>query len=79
MTYDFANHLTDAKLVKSFVTTGPTSRVAQAPLTHKFLRTTALRSLGGFSNSFANESFLDEVALAAGRDPLEIRLDGAQR
>ncbi len=75
VTYEFANRLTDAKLVKSFVTTGPTSRVAAAPLTHKFLRSTALRSLGGFSNSFANECFLDEVALAAGQDPLQIRLD----
>ncbi len=75
VTYEFPNHITDAKLVKSFETTGPTSRTPSAPLTHKFLRTTALRSLGGFSNSFANESFLDEVALAAGRDPLEVRLD----
>lgn len=75
VTYEFADSLTDAKLVKSFSTLGASSRVAAAPLTYKFLRTTALRSLGGFSNSFANESFLDEVALAAGQDPLQIRLD----
>ncbi|GAB3060568.1 xanthine dehydrogenase family protein molybdopterin-binding subunit [Intrasporangium mesophilum] len=75
VTYAIPNHLTDSKLVKSFATTGPTSRRASTPLTHTFLRTTALRSLGGFSNSFANESFLDEVAHAAGLDPLQVRLE----
>ncbi|WP_182377672.1 molybdopterin cofactor-binding domain-containing protein [Nocardioides sp. WS12] len=75
VTYEFADSLTDAKLVRSFSTLGATSRVAAAPLTYKFLRTTALRSLGGFSNSFANESFLDEVAHATGQDPLQIRLN----
>jgi CO/xanthine dehydrogenase Mo-binding subunit len=32
-----------------------------------------IRSPGRMQNSFANESFLDEMAMAAGRDPLEIR------
>ena len=75
ITYDFANQLTDSKLVRSFDTEAANPRRAARPLVHRFLRTTALRSLGGFSNSFANESFLDEVALAAGRDPLRLRLD----
>lgn len=75
VTYDFPNHLTDAKLVRSFDTEEANPRRAKTPLVYRFLRTTALRSLGGFSNSFANESFLDEVALAAGRDPLELRLE----
>jgi nicotinate dehydrogenase subunit B len=75
VTYNFSHHLTDSKLVRSFNTEVVNPRRAATPLVHRFLRTTALRSLGGFSNSFANESFLDEVALAAGRDPLQLRLD----
>ncbi len=38
------------------------------------LRTSALRTLGGYSNVFALESFIDELALAAGADPVEFRL-----
>ncbi|MGW2355115.1 molybdopterin cofactor-binding domain-containing protein [Actinacidiphila glaucinigra] len=38
------------------------------------LRTSSLRSLGAFVNVFAAESFMDELALEAGRDPVEFRL-----
>ncbi len=38
------------------------------------IRTSALRSLGGHCNVFAIESFLDEIALELGVDPLEYRL-----
>lgn len=38
------------------------------------LRTSAMRSLGGAANTFANESFMDELAAAAKTDPLEFRL-----
>ncbi|HEX3286112.1 MAG TPA: molybdopterin cofactor-binding domain-containing protein [Mycobacterium sp.] len=38
------------------------------------LRTSALRSLGAHLNVFAAESFMDELAADAGRDPLEFRL-----
>ncbi len=38
------------------------------------LRTSAMRTLGGYANVFAIESFMDELAEAAGADPLEFRL-----
>jgi CO/xanthine dehydrogenase Mo-binding subunit len=43
--------------------------VAQPPL-----RTSSMRSLGGAANTFANESFMDELAAAAEADPLAFRL-----
>ena len=43
--------------------------IAEAPL-----RTSALRSLGGYANVFALESFVDELAAVAGVDPVEFRL-----
>ena len=38
------------------------------------LRTSALRTLGGYGNVFAVESFMDELAAAAGVDPVAFRL-----
>ena len=38
------------------------------------LRVSALRSLGAFTNVFAAESFMDELALRAGVDPVAYRL-----
>src|SRR6185503_2033 len=38
------------------------------------LRTSALRTLGGYGNVFAAESFVDELAAAAGADPVEFGL-----
>src|SRR5262249_23580873 len=50
-----------------------------AKVTHHFLRdmpirVSALRSLGAYMNVFAIESFMDELALAAGQDPVTFRL-----
>ena len=53
------------KVVKHFI--------AEAPL-----RTSALRTLGGYANVFALESFVDELAAAAGVDPVEFRLRHAK-
>src|ERR1700752_4386989 len=52
----------------------PAYRVINHLLTEMPLRTSALRSLGAFLNVFAAESFMDELASAAARDPLEFRL-----
>src|SRR5262249_5523728 len=38
------------------------------------VRVSALRTLGAYSNVFAIESFLDELALQAGADPVAFRL-----
>ena len=38
------------------------------------LRASALRGLGSPQNTFANESFMDELAAAVGADPMEFRL-----
>jgi CO/xanthine dehydrogenase Mo-binding subunit len=52
----------------------PAYRVVNHRLSVMPLRTSSLRSLGGFANVFAIESFMDELARAAGRDPVEYRL-----
>jgi CO/xanthine dehydrogenase Mo-binding subunit len=72
VTYGFPRQRVEGKLVNSFDTT--TGGTPASPLRHRFPRTTALRSLGGYSNSFANESFFDELAHAGGHDPLELRI-----
>ncbi len=38
------------------------------------LRVSALRALGAYANVFSIESFMDELAMAAGTDPVEFRL-----
>jgi nicotinate dehydrogenase subunit B len=52
----------------------PAHRVVNHRLLSMPLRTSALRSLGAFLNVFAAESFMDELAAAAGRDPIDYRL-----
>jgi CO/xanthine dehydrogenase Mo-binding subunit len=39
------------------------------------IRTSSLRSLGSHLNTFALESVIDELAVATGRNPLQMRLD----
>jgi len=69
--YAFANYLVTANSVASY-TTAPNGLMTTT--TNVLPRTTALRSLGGLSNTFANESFMDELAMAANADPLTFRL-----
>jgi nicotinate dehydrogenase subunit B len=57
----------------------PLYRLANARVVHHFipempLRVSALRALGGYMNVFAIESFMDELARAAGTDPVAFRL-----
>jgi CO/xanthine dehydrogenase Mo-binding subunit len=52
----------------------PDRRVTGHRLLETPIRSSALRSLGAFMNVFAIESFMDELALSAGIDPLTYRL-----
>ena len=52
----------------------PAQRITVHSLANSPLRSSAFRSLGGAENTFANESFMDELAAAAGVDAVEFRL-----
>jgi len=52
----------------------PNERVVAHRVEEMPLRVSALRSLGAYANVFALESFMDELAAAAGADPVEFRL-----
>jgi nicotinate dehydrogenase subunit B len=52
----------------------PNSRVTLHLLQSTVLRVSSLRGLGSPQNTFANESFIDELAYAAGADPIEYRI-----
>jgi CO/xanthine dehydrogenase Mo-binding subunit len=52
----------------------PSQRVVNHYVRDMPVRTSALRSLGAYANVFAIESFMDELAAAAGVDPIAFRL-----
>jgi nicotinate dehydrogenase subunit B len=57
----------------------PIYKFANAKVVHHFieampLRISAMRALGAYHNVFSIESFMDELAIAAGADPVEFRL-----
>jgi CO/xanthine dehydrogenase Mo-binding subunit len=52
----------------------PGQRVTNHLVVPMPLRVSALRTLGGYANVFAVESFMDELAAAAGSDPVAFRL-----
>jgi CO/xanthine dehydrogenase Mo-binding subunit len=52
----------------------PNARVVSHFVPEMPLRVSAMRALGAYLNVFAIESFIDELAIAAGADPVEFRL-----
>jgi nicotinate dehydrogenase subunit B len=54
--------------------TFPRRRIVKHFVPNSLLRVSALRGLGSYANVFAIESFVDELAHAAGADPVEFRL-----
>jgi CO/xanthine dehydrogenase Mo-binding subunit len=52
----------------------PNQRVVNHYVREMPVRTSALRSLGAYANVFAIESFMNELAQAAGTDPIAFRL-----
>ncbi len=52
----------------------PRRRIVKHFVPNSPFRTSSLRGLGSYANVFAIESFMDEVAHAAGVDPVEFRL-----
>lgn len=52
----------------------PNHHAASHLVAERPIRVSSLRSLGGYGNIFAIESFMDELAIAAGADPVVFRL-----
>ena len=52
----------------------PNARVVHHFIPEMPLRISAMRALGAYHNVFSIESFMDELAAAAGADPVEFRL-----
>jgi CO/xanthine dehydrogenase Mo-binding subunit len=52
----------------------PNQKVVHHFIQEMPIRVSALRGLGAYANVFAAESFMDELALAAGADPVAFRL-----
>ncbi len=52
----------------------PSQQIVLHYITDVPIRVSALRTLGAYANVFAAECFMDELAIAAGADPVEFRL-----
>ena len=57
----------------------PQKRIVKHFVPDSPLRTSAMRGLGAYANVFAIESFMDELAHAAGIDPVAFRLRNLDR
>ena len=57
----------------------PNARVVHHFIPDMPLRVSAMRALGAYMNVFSIESFMDELAKAAGIDPVEYRLQSSRR
>lgn len=51
----------------------PSVKVTHHSLSVMPIRTSAIRALGAYCNVFAIESFIDEIAVTVGADPIELR------
>jgi CO/xanthine dehydrogenase Mo-binding subunit len=71
--YSFPAIKLTAHHVRPYQTNPLNSGAAAHPLINTLPRSSALRSLGGMSNCFANESFMDELVRAASADPIAFR------
>jgi CO/xanthine dehydrogenase Mo-binding subunit len=71
--YNFPAMKLTANHVQPFQTSTMNPGAVATPLVNTLPRSSALRSLGGMSNTFANESFMDELAIAANADPIAFR------
>jgi nicotinate dehydrogenase subunit B len=71
--YSFPAIKLTAHHVRPYQTSPSNSGAAAHPLVNTLPRSSALRSLGGMSNCFANESFIDELVRAASADPIAFR------
>ena len=63
-----------ATATRSRSTTSPASGSCITSCQDMPIRVSALRTLGAYANVFASESFMDELAAAAGADPVAFRL-----
>jgi isoquinoline 1-oxidoreductase len=70
--WDFVNYNSGASAIDTPYRT-PNARIRYVP-SDSPLRQGSYRALASTANNFARESFLDEVAAAAGRDPLDFRI-----
>jgi CO/xanthine dehydrogenase Mo-binding subunit len=66
------NYAADRNAIASY--DFPAQKVTTHFITEMPIRSSSMRSLGAYANVFAIESFIDEIAVRVGADPVEYRL-----